>query len=118
MSDVQIGTVLYHKDTNCRTYVHEDGTKSHAPIYEKFFAPRTVVSETRVSWVLDNGMKVNKKDLSCIRAYDFGGQGIFTEAQMHDDIWRHNNRLRIIRAVEDMSVDDLRKVDAILQARP
>ena len=74
VANLGIGSTLYSFDSNRRTYEKSGG----APVYEKHFEAEEIVGETKVSWVMKRGYKVNKKTLSCPTSYGFSGY--FTES--------------------------------------
>ncbi len=100
-----IGSTVWTFDPNRRVY---DKTKRGGPIYREHFRPRTIVGETRVSWILDgwDAQKVNKKTLA----------GIFpTEQHVNDAAYMHDIRRVLIEALEDCrDVDALRRIEVIL----
>jgi hypothetical protein len=92
--DLGVGSIVWVFDKNRRVYrTPEPGRlwSSQGPIYREHFRPIKIANETRVSWVLANGNKVNKKTLA----------GIYTsEAQIDDHCWVHDYLRSIVRIVE------------------
>ena len=84
-----IGDTVYVFDVNRRVYP-KDASLGRSPIYREHFRPIRIASETRVSWVLDDGRRVNKKTLG----------GIFSPAQIDDACYVQANRYEIIRTIE------------------
>ena len=111
---IAVGTTLYVFDHNRRKWDAE-----RRIIYREHFEPRVVVGETRQSWLIGEGWrqsKVNKKTM-LIANPPMGFLRAYTAAGMEEDVWAHDNRYRIVRAVESADVATLRAVDAILTSR-
>jgi hypothetical protein len=107
---LKVGSVLYNFDGNRRTY--QPGM-SGGPIYEKHFAPATIVGETKVSWIMDlYDAKVNKKTLES--KTEFADRGYFTKSAMEADIWSHHHRYKIVREVERAGLEQLREIARII----
>lgn len=104
-----IGSTLYSFDLNRRTY---DKSGGGPPVYEKHFEAEEIVSETKISWVMKSGGKVNKKTLSCPTAYGFSGY--FTESAMRANIWQHEHRYKIERLVGRASFEQLKAIAEII----
>lgn len=107
---LRVGDILYNFDGNRRTY--EAGGRG-GPIYEKHFAPQTIVGETKVSWLVGSGpTKVNKKTLAS--SCQFADRGYFTGSGMEADIWLHVHRHKIAREVENTGVEQLKEIARII----
>lgn len=98
--DIAVGLLVFAYDVNERVYLKPDG----GAIERYHYVPRLVVSETRVSWVLDNGRKVPKKDLS----------GVFGLLDVDDAIWERQHWHRIGDKLRTVGADKLREVAKII----
>jgi len=103
-----LGSTVWVFDYDRRTY----GADRGRPIHRGYFRPRTIVHETRVSWVLDDhpdpkhATKVSKKTLAGIYA---------TQQAVDDACWIDANREAIVEAVRlCRDAVSLRSVAAIL----
>lgn len=115
-----IGTKFYKYDNNKRVYTDPDtGEKSPgAPFYKHSFWEYFVVGETTKSWMLSRNknasidsktiMRVPKKAL-------FEEYGYLTEEMKANAIWGNENRYRIENEVRRVSVNMLKKIDALLK---
>lgn len=107
---LKIGDTLYRFDGNRRVYVDGKG----GPIYREHFEPLKIVGENKVSWILERDWNANKKDLSSVRARQFGGRGFFTAEGMEADIWRKENIHKIRALLDSASPNQLDQVAIIL----
>jgi hypothetical protein len=75
-----------------------------------------IKGETKRSWLVDEGRKVNKKTL-IMKKSPYSDILFFTESQMTDVIWKRQNVQVIERLVRSSktSVEKLKKVLEILQ---
>lgn len=99
-------------DSNHRVYAPRLPGEAYGrggPIWREHWRKRSVVGETRVSWVLDNGVKVPKKR-------NVANDNIaFSEAEIDRRAWVQAHRFRIARAIERTSdYDALSYVAAIM----
>jgi uncharacterized protein (DUF488 family) len=116
---LKVGSVLYNFDGNRRVYKKAPGAQysSGGPIYEKHFAPATIVGETKVSWIMDlYDAKVNKKTLDS--STKFADRGYFTKSAMEADIWSHDHRHIIVREVERAGLEQLQEIARIVGYHP
>lgn len=105
-----IGTRLYIRDANRRIRNATGGIDERAR-----WVGYRVMSETRDSWVLDNGVKVNRKTLELRGAYRPGlDNRAYTEAGMADWLWREEHARNILRLVERADTATLRKIAELL----
>lgn len=113
---MKIGDTLYRFDGNHRVYREPGKLGGGGPIYREHFQPLKIVDENKVSWILERGWKVRKKDLKGeAKSFGFGGRGFFTAEGMEDDIWEHDNRHRIADFVlRSIPLDQLKKVAEII----
>jgi hypothetical protein len=77
------------------------------------FHPFSVVGESRVSWVLKGGIKVDKETWQ-VRKGKFEGCQVYTADQMADEMWRQEHVIPIARQVRHIDGATLRKVAAII----
>lgn len=114
IASLKIGDTLYNFDGNRRSY--QPGV-SGGPIYEKHFLGVEIIGETKQSWIMDlYRTKVSKKTLQS--AMHFADRGYFTKSGMEADIWLHNHKHRIVRAVEGASIDQLKEIARIIGYAP
>ena len=79
------------------------------------YAPYQIVGETRVSWLLDNGDKANKKTLE-VSHKNYGPSRYVTAEDRDRLLWLSENKSRIVRAVSDcFDPVILRRVDDALK---
>ena len=92
-------------NSNRRIY-EKDGRRSNSPIYSEHWEKFKVTGETSRSWLTDYWHKVPKQ----------GGLGYaFSQEQVDDDVWAHDNRYRIVESVRSCKdVACLREVARIL----
>lgn len=107
-----IDSIVWVFDGNHREYAPnpDGGRPSGPPIYAAHWRPKAIVSETSRSWILSSGMKIPKKRIAetCNVCY--------TEAEMLEDVWVHDNRHRIAEAVrQTKNAQILMRIDAILK---
>lgn len=100
-------------DSNRRIYPPAPNGKlwaSGGPIYREHWVKHEVAGETRASYITKHGGKVPKK----------GGHGFaLSEAEVEDDVWRHDHRWRIAKIVGDLrDVSILRKVADVVGYLP
>lgn len=110
IASLKVGDILFNFDGNRRAYQPGLGG---APIYERHFNPETIVGETKVSWLLGYAkVKVNKKTLDS--ALHYADRGYFTKSGMEADIWSHDHRYKIVRAVERAGLEQLQEIARII----
>lgn len=109
-----IGETLYTYDTNRRVYVGQ-GTR-RMPDPEKYWRGHVVIGENKVSWLLEDGYKVDKKTLELRGIRNFYGlyKQVYTAATKAEKEWRDKNHRRIVKAVECADTTTLRAIDALL----
>ena len=99
---MQIGDILWRFDSNRRVY--RDPTSisgGGGPIYREHFEPLKIISENKVSWILERGWKVRKSDLKGeAKSFHYGGRGFFTADDMEKDIWSHEHRHKIADMIQ------------------
>lgn len=107
---LKIGDTLFHFSSNHRVYGDNGRTG-----YADHFVPYKITGQNRVSWIVGTDQfKVSKKDLACKPAWQFGGRGFFTKVGMADDIWNHEHRYKLARAVESAPTDQLRAIAKLI----
>lgn len=110
--DVKQDMTVWIFDRNRRVYA--PGDRSSRPIYREHFAPRKVVGSNKVSWLLSNHERVSKKDLT-FRDWNGCRERIYDQQDVEDACWVHDNRYRIIKAVEGCRDPvALKQIDALL----
>lgn len=110
IESLKIGDTIYRFDVNRRRY----GPAGGQPIFREHFVPHKIIGQNRVSWLLDQGWRCNKKTLACAAAYHFGGGGFFTAGRMEDSIWAAEHRLKIVHLIQGAEVSVLRDVARII----
>ena len=95
-STLKVGDTITVFDDTVRVYPKRaDGTtdyNSHAR-YEAKFVQREIVGETKVSWVLLDRTKINKKTM----------EGTYSPEGVEQAIWTHNNRHWLIEALKTIA---------------
>ncbi len=108
----KIGDTIYRFDINRRVY--RDRTPGSfgggAPIYSEHFEPLKIIGESKASWLLEHRQSVGKRVL----AFNGYPRKFFTAEQMDDDIWANEHRYNIKERLTRVSVEQLRKVAAII----
>lgn len=101
-----VGSIVWRFDPNHRVYKRDArGYGIGGPIYREHFRAILIADETRVSWVLADGSKINKRTLA----------GIYpTEADVERDCWLHEHRHHVVRLVERCDYDQLRAIAGIV----
>jgi hypothetical protein len=119
--DLKIGSIVYHFDQNHRVYEDDKGNKTSSPNYRKYFIPLKIESETKQSWITQYGYKVPKKGEGSIRKVridtrgQFHGTFFLTNEAVQEDIWMHDHKYKIQRALENVwDVTTLKKVAEII----
>ena len=115
---LKIGDTIFRFDGNRRVYRKNDRIGGGGPIYSEHFEPLKIVGENKVSWLLEQGWKANKKSLSSAKALEYGGRGFFTAEGMKDDIWRYEHRNKIVRLVDQADPAILRQVAELVGYQP
>lgn len=110
-SHLKIGDTLWFFSANNRVYRAGGGP----PIYSHHFRPYTIDGETKPSWVMSNGEKVNKKTLASAGSHSYGGRGYFTAEGMAADIWDNDHRQKIIEVVRRIDVPTLKAIAKIVK---
>lgn len=106
--DLAVGKVIFQRNENERVYMHPGTFGGGGSIERYHYVPRLVESETRVSWVLNTGHKVSKKDL----------RFVYGLADVEDDLWRRTHRHRIESALVTATPDQLRQIAKIIGYEP
>ena len=113
MSDTQlkVGGTIWQFDLNRRIYKPKQPGEKHSyggPIYAEHWRPVEIKSETSRSWVTIHG-----------KAPKTGPHGgwAFTQNELDDDVWIHDNRHRLSSAVMlCRDIDKLRAVETALMS--
>ncbi len=112
-----IGQTWFVFDHNRRVYP-KTTVLCGSPIWREHFRPVTVVGENKVTWLTsDRNIKVDKKTLEVRNFMNLhvGAKVMCSAEEVAEAAWVHENRHRIIRALE--RVEDaalLRAVDHLL----
>ena len=101
------GDTVFVMDRNRRVYARDEQGRPYGnPLYREYWVPRTVASETRLSLILDNGVKIKKAD---------PGTGIcLNEDELNDEMWLHEYRYTVERAVARLTDAKALKQIAVL----
>jgi len=100
MTTLSIGSTVWIFDENYRVYT-KDGPGWGRIIYREHFRPHEIVGETGVSWVLDDGRKVNKKTLKTHRN---AFEPVLTSEEDIDKVcWMREHRQGITRMVGNLN---------------
>ena len=116
MASLKVGSKVWVFDENRRVYrKKEDGTSRGGPIYREHYDPQEIVEENRASWILRDGKKVSKKDLSYAH-WAGGRRTILTdESEIDDACYLHENRHIISdRVLRCNNVAVLRQIEKLL----
>src|SRR5271154_7084311 len=115
-----IGQKLWKHDENRRVYTHDDGTKSHSPIFIKSFVDWFVVGETPRSWLvsyinsteewrLKRAVKIPKNETLLENGFYDSWQAV------EDAAWVQENKYTISNEVRDskLSRSQLERIQKI-----
>ncbi len=110
---MQIGDILYTRDTNRRVR-----DSNHAFITAHYWREHIIIGETRDSWILQDGartLKAAKNDLR-LRLRELYGMDshAYTPETKADREWLDTNRMRLVDMVRVADVATLRRVAAVL----
>lgn len=113
---MQIGDVLYTRDTNRRHFVADEyGNKHVDPA--GYWREHTIIGETRQSWVLSGGegYKVDKQTMR-LRVRELYGMDAraYTLEEKEDCAWRDEHAANVRRLVERADTAMLRKIAALI----
>lgn len=87
---LKVGDTVWVLDENHRVYPKGSGL-SAVPIYREHFRPRKITGETSRSWLVQYGLKINKKTLD----------GIYINEQAIDlQCWAHDYKYEFTRWLE------------------
>ena len=119
---IEVGSICWVFDGNHRTYKkRKDDEKfsSGSPIWTEYWRLRRVESETRVSWVLDNGDKIKKKEphlASNPSDRGFGAREVAWSAhELVARAWWQKHRYRVEQLLRDChDPDALRQIVELL----
>lgn len=114
---LKVGDTIYQFDENHRVYPRDDsGRATGGAIYAEFFIPHVIKSETKQSWLSGyrGEDRVNKKTMREAGRSGFHGHQWFTEEGRAAQIWLHEHRQPIVRALEHANVEQLRRVAEIV----
>ena len=111
-----IGDTVWVFDTNRRVYPKDDG----GPIYREHFRPLKITGETRASWLLEEGLKIDKANGQLRKPSPSGWYGlsqrVYSASEVEDACFVEAHRYPLSRAVqrcEDAAA--LRTLHQILQ---
>ena len=121
MSDaLKVGDTIYRFDHNRRVY-DKPGMSGHL-VYAGHFVPEVISSETKQSWLIHRGgkieWKVNKKTMRSAQTNRQFGQQFHSAEGMQDDIWRNDHRHKIERLMPSATAAQLRQIADILGYAP
>lgn len=100
---MKVGDKVWLFSSNRRVYI-KDGKHQGSPVYSEHFFDRTITGETSRSWIVDD-RKYSKKNPN----------GLYTDQQKEDAIWREENIRKIINLVDSCSTETLRKIQSTMQ---
>jgi hypothetical protein len=106
--NLTIGSKVWIFNMNHREYSKD--TRGHAygpPIYRAHFVEREIIGETRVSWILNTGEKINKKQIG--NPSSTGLQVWVSEADVDATVYVHDNASKIADKVRSCRNPDLLK---------
>jgi hypothetical protein len=109
---LKVGDMVWQFDTTHRVYKkNAKGETYGAPIEREYWRPRTIASETPKLWILSNGDKVLKRDLSYAN-WPSGRAHVLTRVEEVEDLcWVKDHAYRISRAV--LSCQDPKRLRAV-----
>lgn len=96
-------------DSNRRSYVDENGNKTHSPVYRYSWMKHKVTGETTRSWLLEYGQKAPKKPNQWQR-----DSYAYSEQELEDFIWVNDKALEIAAIVRKADAQTLRKVAEVI----
>lgn len=114
---LKVGDTIHKFDINHRVYARDaNGRATSGAIYAEFFVPFVIKGETKQSWLTGyrGETRVNKKTLKESGKNGFGGHQWFTDDGKAAQLWLHDHRQHIIRALENGTVDQLKRVAEIV----
>lgn len=111
---MKVGDPAWVFDANHRIYP-PNGGMSARPIYREHWRPRQIVGETSRSWlvgrdgVTHDTIKVPKsgrRQAPCMV--------LFSQQDVDERVWDHDNRHRIVEAVRGVAPSTLRRIAAMI----
>lgn len=101
-----VGRTIWAYDVNRRCYERDGNNRSvGSPIFRKSWVKVEIVGETRVSWLLRNGVKIPKRDTKGFA---------FSEEELDQICYVHDNSYKIAEVVRRLKYTDLKKVADII----
>lgn len=110
---LSIGSTVWVFDENYRVYDYDKSSGGSGKIiYREHFRPRKITGETRISWVLEDGTKVNKKTL---KTHPDAFDAVLTsEEQIDQACWVHEHRYPIERLIHRCNYAQLKAIAEIV----
>lgn len=121
---MKIGDKIYYYESDYRSYVYEDGTRSSGTIERHKYREYTIIGETKISWIISNDSII---DINNIRDSDlkFGikikkkeSDGIIYSSweEVEKKLWVWSNSYKVSDRVSKLrSVKDYDKLKKILE---
>lgn len=106
-TEIRVGVIVFQYDQNVRIYPRSGPVAGRADERHHYVAA-LVKSETRVSWVLDNGAKVPKKD----------PKTAFGRFDVDEAVWLAENRHKLTDLIWSATYLQLQQVAAVLNYKP
>lgn len=114
---MKIGDTFWIFDVNRRVYDKNRKGYSGGPIYSEHFAKVEVIGETTRSWIF--GHRGSSFELFKDPKNKPGSNTrYFTDEEKSDQVWLDDNRMAIIRQVERLGANDMRKVARLIGYEP
>lgn len=116
LETAKVGDTVWLFDGNRRVYA--EGNRNGAIYAEHWYADE-IVDQTRTSWCLKGGHKVDKTtgELRIKDAFGRRRTVEFSREAVDLDIWVHRNRYRIVEDAKAADAETLKAIDALLTAR-
>lgn len=114
--ELKVGSTVWVFDANYRVYqTRNERTRIRYLVYREHWRPTTITGETRISWETVRGKFPKNLDR---RLYIKRGERSFwvlaSQAEVDNDIWRHEHHYDISRMVENLDPATLRKVAELI----
>ena len=100
---MKVGDKVWLFDFNRRVYP-KNGSISNSPIYSEYFYQATIDGETSRSWIV-----------LCQKFPKKNPIGLYTDKQKADKIWVNENRYRIVKLVENCSIEKLKQIEELFK---
>ena len=123
---MKIGDPVWLFDDNRRVYPEGGRTfGGGGPIYREHFVEMVISGETAKSWIVSRGRcehgkipKIGDGDTRAMKNGAWRSTIYLSRVAVEDDIYCHDNRVRIADDVRRADAATLRAIDALLKAPP